>query len=441
MTRAARLPVFLTLLVLGGALLSLSPTPARADEKVVVTLWTWRPDASVVGEMVAAISLAHPDIDLRAVVQPADTYFAALRAAAAAGTLPDIIGLPAGAETQRIRDQLQDVSKPADQILGKQWRKHFPDEVLAEATLGNPKGDDNFYILPMTAEVLGFWFDRPAFGKAGLTAPPASLEDMARDAEKLHGAGVAPLALGGATDPALIGLFLEIAAQTDLPDLQAAEGGQPVWTRPGMVRAASAWQVLFGKVAGPDALTTDAQAAAAQFAQGKAAMSPQGSSWLRQARQPSATDKPGEATLSDYGPFAFPAVSPGGPPSPPLGGVAVGWGVTRNANGSPEVERASHIVLRELVVGAGAATAVDELTGLPANKDLTPHRPLSTDVRRLYDTFRAQLATAKPHVIGDPAIHDVLVAHLRAVAGGHEAPAEAMAAVDAAARARQVLAR
>ncbi len=439
MARAARLSGFLTLFALGAVLRSLAPSPALGADKVVVTLWTWRPEASVVAEMVAAIEHAHPDIELRAVVQPAEVYFNALAEASAAGTLPDIIGLPPGAETQRLRDRLQDVSTPASDILGKDWRKHFSAEVLGEARLGNPKGDDNLYIMPMTTEVLGLWFDGPAFVKAGLPSPPKSLDEMANAAEKLRQAGLSPLALGAATEQAMIALFLQIAAQTDAKDLLSAESGQPAWSRPGMVQAAAVWRSLFTRrIADQDALVTRADAAAAQFAQGNAGMSPQASDWLRQAHP---SEKPETPALFNYGPFAFPAIGPHGQPSPPLGGVAVGWAITRNANGSPDVERASQIVWHDLIVGPGAQVAVNELAGLPAHDGLRPQLTLPADVQQLYDMFRAQLGGARPHVIGDPAIQRALVSELRAVAAGNEEPERAMAAVDAASRQQQLLAR
>lgn len=431
MARAARLPLVVACIAL--TLPALLSAPARAAApKVVVTLWTWRPEAPVVGRMVAAIALAHPDIDLRAVVQPYDTYFKALRAAAAAGTLPDIVGLPPGAETQRVLAQLQPLSKSVPDIIGKKWRQHFSDEVLDEATLGNPKGDDTLYMLPMTTEVRSLWFDRAVFAKAGLSAAPATLSEMTSDAAKLHAAGVTPLALGGGTDAVLIGLFLEVAAQTDPADLVAAEGGQPVWTHPAMLQAATAWQHVVG-AAGADAMTTDAPTAAAQFKQGHAGMSPQGSGWLHQFRIS------GGPKLSEYGAFAFPAVGSGGKSNPPLGGIAVGWAITKNADGSPDVERASQAVLHELIVGGGAQQAVNALSGMPAYDDLAPQGSIPADVRQLYDAFRKQLGTAKPDVIGNPAIHDALATHLRGVAAGHETPAQAMAAVDAVARTQSLL--
>ncbi len=428
----------MTLIALGAALLGLAPAPACAADKVTVTLWTWRPDASVVRDMVAVIERTHPDIELRAVVQTEAAYFAALRQAAAAGTLPDIVGLPAGAETQRLRGQLQDVSTPASDVLGKDWRKHFVPGVLAEAALGNPKGDHSLYILPMSAEVLGLWSDRRAFAAAGLSRPPGSLDDMAADAARLRAAGLTPFALGGTSDQAVIGLFLQIVAQTDPVDLGAAEAGQPVWSRPGIVHAATAWQLLFATVVGPQALSTDPQAAAGQFAQGRAGISPQGSRWLHQAR---AAETPDGAALADFQPFAFPALGAAGHPSPPLGGVDVGWAITQAASGSPDVEQASHIVLHDLVAGVGAAVAVDALAGLPAYTDLPPPGTLPDGLRQLYDGFRAQLGAARPHVIGEPAVHDALATQLRAVAAGHVEPGAALAAVDSVAREQAMLAR
>jgi len=435
MARAARPPGLLLLLALGASR-ALAPAPALGADKVVVTLWTARPEAPVVAEMVAAIEHAHPDIELRAVVQPVETYQAALAEAAAAGTLPDILGLPAGAQTQRLRDRLQELSEKASDIIGKDWRKHFSPEVLGEARLGNPTGDDSLYVMPMTTEVLGLWFDVPGFVKAGLTSPPKTLDEMGADAAALRRAGLSPLALGGMNGRALVALFLQIAAQTDAAGLLSAEAGRPAWSQPGMVQAASVWGSLFARgVADQGALTTSRDEAAAAFSEGRARMSPQGSGWLHQARSS------GSSEPFKYDPFPFPAVIPQGQASPPLGGVSVGWAMTRNATGSPDTDRATQIVWHDLVVGPGAQAAVNALAGLPAYDGLRPQPPLPGDVQRLYDGFRAQLGGAKPHVIGDPVVEDALVGGLRAIAAGDEAPERAMRAVDAAARGQRLLAR
>ena len=435
MARALRMPGLIVLLAL-GALCALACSPALGADKVVVTLWTSRPEAAVVAQMVAAIEHAHPDIELRAVVQPAETYAAALAEAAGAGTLPDIVGLPAGAEAQRLRDRLQELSTKASDIIGKDWEKHFSPEVLGEARLGNPKGDDSLYIMPMTTEVLGLWFDGPAFVKAGLTSPPKTLDEMGADAEALRRAGLSPFAFGATDGRAMVALFLQIAAQTDPADLLSAEAGQPVWSHPGMVQAAAVWRSLFARrIADEAALATPPDKAAAAFAQGHAGMSPQSSDWLRQARPL------GQSEPFKYGPFPFPAITPHGQASPPLGGVSVAWAMARNATGSPDTDRATQIVWHDLVVGPGAQVAVNALAGLPAYDALRPQLPLPGDVQRLYDGFRAQLGVAKPHVVGDPAVEDALIGALRAVAAGNEAPERAMQAVDAASRTHQLLAR
>ena len=68
-------------------------------------------------------------------------YFTALKAAAASGTLPDIIGLPPGAYTQEYRPHLLDRSTVAKALWGTDWQKHFAPALLTQARLGNPNGD------------------------------------------------------------------------------------------------------------------------------------------------------------------------------------------------------------------------------------------------------------------------------------------------------------
>ncbi len=435
MTRAIRR---LALIAFSTAVLALSGA-AMADQRTVVTLWSWSPDPTTMKAMVAAIEKAHPDIELRALVQPSSSYFTALQAAARSLILPDIIGLPPGARTQQYRERLKDLSAMATDAWGDDWQKHFAPVLLSEARLGNPKGDGSFYILPQEAEVLNLWYDREAFQKAKIAGAPKTFQDMATAARQLRAAGLVPFYQGAASDNFVAWVYMQIAAQTGLGDLVEAEGGAPVWTRPGLVNAAKVWRLLFTEhVFQPGALSAVQYPTGADlFVAGRVGMMSLGSWWLQET---ALSGQPQLTTMSGYGKFFFPALAPHGQPSPPLGGIDVAWGMTKNATGSPKAERAAETVLKELISGVGEQAALDQLNDLPAFDGMRPTHP-PPHVQELYDEYIKELASAQPHVIADPTIFTALVSHLRAIGADKERPEQAMAAVQAVAEARLRLTR
>ncbi len=410
-------------------------TPGYAAPKTVVTLWSWSPVELTTQAMVAAIEKAHPDIEVKATIQPHTPYFTALKAAAAAGTLPDIIGLPPGAFTQEYRPNLLDLGPVAETLWGKDWQKNFAPALLKQARLGNPEGDSGFYVLPQEAEVLNIWYNRAAFEKAKIDQPPTTMDEMVADAKKLHAAGFIPFYQGGGTELFDGWVYMQIAAQTDLKGLLAAEEGLPVWTQPGMVDAAKVWQRLFtDKVVQDGALSALQYPTGANlFAAGRVGMISLGSWWLQET---ALSDNPALKTMSGYSKFFFPAVTDGGKASPPLGGIDLGWGITKTASGSPEVKAASETVLKELISGVGEQVALDQLNDLPAFRGMKPTETLNPHLQELYTSYITELETAQPHAIGNPVVFDALVSNLQAVAAGEKTPEAAMQAVQTVAQAQ-----
>ncbi len=401
---------------------------AAAAARVTVTVWSWSPVAPTMKRMVAAIERSHPDIRIKAMVESQPAYLAALKAAGASGTLPDLIGLPPGAYTQEYRPQLQPLDDIAADAWGDDWQTNFASALLIQARLGNPKGDHQFYMLPMEAEVLNLWYNRAAFAKAGIAAPPATFDELVADAVKLRKAGFIGFYQGGGTGLFDNWVFMQIAAQIDLKSLLAAENGAPVWDQPGMLAAAKIWQRLFtDHVVQPGALSAQQYPTGANlFAVGRVGMISLGSWWLQETHL--STD-PALVTMEGYGKFFFPAVTPGGGPSPPLGGVDIGWGLTKNAARSPEIEEAATIVFKELISGVGVQVAVDQLNDLPAFSGVEPSPPLNGHLRNLFDAYLTELARAHPHQIGDPVIFSALAANLQAIGAGTKTPEAALAAV------------
>jgi raffinose/stachyose/melibiose transport system substrate-binding protein len=410
--------------------------PARAADPVVVTVWSWTPVTPTMNAMIAAIEKAHPDIQVKATIQPHPTYSVSLQAAVGSGNMPDLIGLSPGAETQQYRPHLVKLAAVAAALWGPDWQKNFSPTLLAQTRFGNPPGNSDFYALPQEAEIINLWYNIPAFQKAGIAGPPRTLDELVADAAKLRNAGFIPFYQGAATGTFDVWVYLQIAAQTDIASVLAGEQGAPIWTAPGMVEAARVWQRLFNDhVFQPGALSALQYPTGANlFAAGRVGIISLGSWWLQET---ALTDRPGLKTMEDYGAFTFPAVRPGGKPSEPMGGVDFGWGITDNAAKSSQVLAATKVVLHEFISGVGEQVALDQLNDLPAFNGMKPSQSMSPHLTALYDNYIKELATAHTHTIGNPVINQSLISSLQAIGAGKMTPEAAMQAVQETALAQQ----
>jgi raffinose/stachyose/melibiose transport system substrate-binding protein len=383
-------------------------------------------------KVVAAIEKKYPNIKIETNISPHADYNTAIQAAAASGSLPDIMGLPPGAQTQQYRTDLQPIDPIAEKLWGSDWKTNFPASAITQATLGNPASDKKLYIIPQETEVISMWYNKPAFKAAGISHAPKTLDELTSDAKKLKAAGYIPFYQGAAADNFNGWLFGQIAGQTDMKDLQAAQNGAATWTAPGMVKAAKIWgQLLSDGVAQDGAVSAQQYPTGANlFAAGRVGMIMLGSWWLQEAGLD--TSPQGLKTMADFGNFPFPAVSSGGSSTPPLGGIDFGWGVTKTAAKSATVQKATNIVLKELVSGVGEQIMVNDLNDLPAFKGFKPETKYSSDVMKLYNGYLAELDKAQGHLIGNPTVASTLSSSLQSVALGKTTPAEAMAAVQAA---------
>ncbi|MCL6454619.1 MAG: extracellular solute-binding protein [Alicyclobacillus sp.] len=410
-----------------------STSTGSSGKQVTVTLWSWTPVDSTMKKIVAAIERKYPNINIQTSIEPHADYNTALQAAAASGSLPDIIGLPPGSQTQQYREDLQPLDPIAQQLWGVNWQSNFPASAIKQATLGNPAGDTHFYMLPQETEVINLWYNKKIFSQLDLT-PPKTVDEMIRDAQKIKAAGYIPFYQGAAQTNFDTWLFEQIAAQTDLQGLQDAQVGKATWTQPGMIQAAQVWKRLFDNKVFQDGATGDQQypTGANLFAAGRVGMISLGSWWLQEAALD--TSPQGLKTMSDYGTFFFPAVTPGGNPTPPMGGIDFGWGLTKNAAKDPAVQQASETVLKELISGVGEQIMVNDLNDLPAFKGFQPQTKYSDSIQTIYQNYLSEVDKAYNHDIGNPSVEQALDSNLQAIAVGRETPEQAMTNVQAVAQ-------
>ncbi|GAA1810303.1 extracellular solute-binding protein [Planosporangium flavigriseum] len=182
--------------------------------------------------------------------------------------------------------------------------------------------DGKQYGIPYDTHVVGFWYRKDLFGKAGITTPPSTMDELNADIVKLKAANITPIALGGKDrwpDAFYYNYFAvrECSVDTLKSSVKARKFNDPCFTKAGQ----DVLDFLASKPFQPGFNGTPAQqgagSSAGLVANGAAAMELQGD-WEPSVMVDLATDKNFTANL---GWFPFPSISGGkGDPNAALGG-------------------------------------------------------------------------------------------------------------------------
>jgi raffinose/stachyose/melibiose transport system substrate-binding protein len=416
--------LFLATTILATALYSAS---AYADQKEV-TVWSWFVQ-STMEKSIAAFEKAHPDVKVKyTYYNYSPEYITALKAAAASGSLPDVIGLQPGSLTQQYRENLEAVNERA----AKQWGDKWADKVFPvnrkQMLMGNPKGDENYYIIPQESQVLCIWYNRKIFEKLNLS-PPKTYADLKAAAKALTDGGYIPMFQGAADGWQNENVFLMLANQFSAGIVDKAQVGETPWTAPELIAAMKAWKGLFDDgIFQQGALGAHAYPTGAQlFAQGKVGMMALGSWWMQESKFPPPLSEFVQ-NMDGFDFFYLPPVKDGNPASPPVGGIDIGYGLTKNGGKNPE----AWSFLAELTNGVGLQEALNDLNDLPAFDGNSPKGDITDHVKDMSARFMADLPKAENQRFASPAVAEALDNALAGVAAGSIEPEAALAAVQAA---------
>lgn len=188
------------------------------------------------------------------------------------------------------------------------------------------------YGIPWDMGMIGFWYNKDLFAKAGITAPPATWDDYLADITKLKTAGIVPLAIAGKDKWPSMHLWTYLVLRTG--------GGQALsqmiqsgnWNTDACTKAGAAVQALNALnpyQAGYKSATYNDEAAA--VGNGKVAMELMGQ-WAPSVEKDQSANKTG---LGDkLGWFPFPAITGGAGAA--TDGVGGGNGIAVGKNAPPE---------------------------------------------------------------------------------------------------------
>ena len=408
----------------GVAALALSAGTSHAQSGEV-TVWSWFVQ-STMEKSIAAFEEKYPDIDVKYVFYNySPEYITALKAASASGSLPDVIGLQPGSLTQQYREDLVAINDKAAAEWGADWQDGIFPINRTQMLMGNPEGDGNYYIIPQESQVLAIWYNRRIFGELGLSVPK-TYEALKAAAETLTEGGYIPMFQGAADGWQNKNVFLMLANQFSPGIVERAQIGQASWTAPEMVSAMSAWKGLFDDgIFQQGALGAHAYPTGAQLlAQGRVGMMALGSWWMQESKFPPPLSRDVQ-NMSGFDYFHLPPVPGSTRASPPVGGIDIGYGLTKNGEENP----AAWTFLAELINGVALQQALNDLNDLPAFEGHAPKGDVSDHVLTLYDRFMSELPVAENQRFAQPKISQALEDALSGVAAGSLEPLEALEAV------------
>lgn len=132
----------------------------------------------------------HPDVSIEITVLENEAFKSKLATAMQSGSPPDVFQSWGGGVLKQYGEAglVQDLT-PALQQDG--WGQTF-----SQGPLGLYTFDGKSYGVPWNAGMVGFWYNKTLFEKAGITQPPATWTEFLDVVQKLKDAGITPLALG-----------------------------------------------------------------------------------------------------------------------------------------------------------------------------------------------------------------------------------------------------
>jgi raffinose/stachyose/melibiose transport system substrate-binding protein len=163
---------------------------AHKDGKVTLTWWhnaTTDPGKSAWQKIADAYHAAHPKVSFK--VQPVqnEQFTTKVPVALQGDNPPDLYQQWGGGAlaTQVKSGKLMDLTAATRSWIGE----------LGPGAKGW-QADGKQYGVPYDYHIVGFWYRKDLFAQAGITQPPATIDDLKTDVGKLKAAHIAPIAIG-----------------------------------------------------------------------------------------------------------------------------------------------------------------------------------------------------------------------------------------------------
>jgi len=272
---------------------------------------------------------AHPNVTIEITVLENEAFKTKLTTVMQSGTPPDIFQSWGGGVMNDYANAglLQDIT-PALDADGGAWRNTFATGALGVYSY---KGEN--YGVPWDMGMIGFWYNKDLFAKAGIANPPTTWTEFLADVKALKAAGITPIALGEGDKWPGMHMWAYLATRLGgKANFEGAYNRTGSFTDAPFVDAGKKLQELIALEPFQDGfLGATYGDEATAMGNGKAAMELMGQ-WAPSVEAANSADKKG---LGDkLGFFPFPMVEGGkGDPADAVGG---GNGFAIGKNASPE---------------------------------------------------------------------------------------------------------
>jgi raffinose/stachyose/melibiose transport system substrate-binding protein len=305
---------------------TVEPTPA---DPVTISWWhiNDREDFRLYWRGLADAYMAdHPSVTIEITLPESSPYKSRLRTVMQAGDPPDIFHSWGGDEMNAFAEAglLKDITEDLDADKGA-WRNTF-----GRGVLGLYAFDGAHYGVPWDAGMVGIWYNKALFARAGIHAPPATWAEFLDIVRTLKDAGITPVALGeGDRWPGMF-WFAYLALRIGGPAaFEAAYSRTGSFADPAFIEAGREIRELMDLSPFQDGFLGAAyNDAAALMGDGRAAMELMGQ-WAPNYQENASAD--GDGIGDNLGFFSFPAVAGGaGRPDDAFGG-GNGFAVGRDA--------------------------------------------------------------------------------------------------------------
>ena len=361
------------------------PSTAPSTAAPVTVEWwhitTGDPGKTVFQGIADAYTALHPNVKINITILENEAFKTKLATNMQSGQAPDLFQswgggiMAAQADAGMLKDISSDIASWKDTIN--------PGALSIYAYKGVQYG------IPWDMGMIGVWYNKSLFTKAGIAAPPTTWDEFLADVSKLKAASIVPLAIAGKDKWPSMHLWTYLALRIGGGDAMAK-----------MVQSGN-WNTDACKAAGAEVLklnaldpyqagykAADYNAEAAAVGNGKAAMEVMGQ-WAPSVENDQSTSKKGLG--ADLGWFPFPTVTGGAGAA--TDGVGGGNGIAVGKNASPEaldflkffnsVENANKINSSGIglspVVGTGATVTDTNLQAVLAGRDKATFMQLYLD--------------------------------------------------------------
>lgn len=303
-------------------------SPTSAGQQVTIEWWhitTGDPGKTDFQNIADAYMAAHPNVKIEITILENEAFKAKLQTTMQSGQVPDLFQswgggtMAAQAEAGLLKDITDDIAS---------WK-----DTINPGALSIYQYNGRQYGIPWDLGMIGFWYNKDLFAKAGISAPPTTWDELLTDVDKLKAAGIVPYALAGKDKwPGMrlwTYLVLRIGGRDTLTQMIQSKN----WNTDACRRAGEEVARLVAKDPfQPGFLTAPYdKGEAAAMGNGQAAMELMGQ-WAPSVQASNSTS--GQGIGDKLGWFPFPAVTGG--KGDPNDGVGGGNGIAVGRDAPPE---------------------------------------------------------------------------------------------------------